>query len=693
MEIRTGYDFEQSFHTNPLPVVLLGTRGYVTAYRSYIKCLSRLGIAPRYIASDEPEKVGKRADGIRIVSYEIFQKDAQASPHYVLLTSSAQRFQNNDSRFCESLQADGIVYQDFPFDIPREEWPCVRFWDDQRQWFYDLFYSGIPAYDKDPKQYVTGVFSHKGLTVHNGRFVMADYCNDFVHIEKGIRRTPFQPEEFKHDVYLCGNCVAYGTCADDARTVPAFLQLKCNKLDPEKGYRFHNWGAVLAPVANTLYALPSMRLKPGDKVILISHTFFLYDPKEQDCPTVAEYSRRHQRDFSAAFCETLCAIQDYCKEHGAEFWFFEWSGLNHVQNPSNFERQFMKKTFRTVAEYKAYSQKLQAAGKDAEALPDFSMLEEKSSISFSPWLTVNMRTLQKFCVQKGIRYLKLSEAFQRPHEFFEVFLDAYHPYHPGVLGYALIADEIYRAVFQDYPAQEAKQQMQSSNARFFDIIDGNVLTPELKEYLNLLQSASQNNPEQAGVIVMNCNPFTLGHRYLIEQALERVPYLYLLVVEENRSVFSFPDRMNMVKAGTEDLERVCVLPSGQFVISAMTFPEYFTKEKNPTVQIDASQDIFLFARYIAPALKAAVRFVGEEPFDPVTEQYNRQMKDQLRRFGSVDLQILPRKESGGTAISATRGREYLRTGNHKGMETVFPASTIQYLQEHGIMARLREKSE
>ena len=63
---------------------------------------------------------------------------------------------------------------------------------------------------------------------------------------------------------------------------------------------------------------------------------------------------------------------------------------------------------------------------------------------------------------------------------------------------------------------------------------------------------------------MNCNPFTLGHRYLIEQASEKVDHLYVFVVEEDKSFFPFSDRIGLVKKGTADLKNITVKPSGKY---------------------------------------------------------------------------------------------------------------------------------
>ncbi len=54
--------------------------------------------------------------------------------------------------------------------------------------------------------------------------------------------------------------------------------------------------------------------------------------------------------------------------------------------------------------------------------------------------------------------------------------------------------------------------------------------PELLKYIDLLRQYKQGDAESnIGCIVMNCNPFTLGHRYLIEYAsfCEWTIFIYL----------------------------------------------------------------------------------------------------------------------------------------------------------------------
>lgn len=181
-----------------------------------------------------------------------------------------------------------------------------------------------------------------------------------------------------------------------------------------------------------------------------------------------------------------------------------------------------------------------------------------------------------------------------------------------------------------------------------------------------------------GAIVMNCNPFTLGHRYLIEKALEQCGFLAVFVVQEDRSDFPFEDRLRLVDEGTADLKNVVVIPSGKFVISSLTFSEYFNKSKMQDREIDTSLDVLVFAREIAPCLHITKRFAGEEPFDQVTRQYNETMRRILPEYG-IEFVEIPRMEVDGEAVSASRVRKLLAEGNFEALKLLVPESTFQYL--------------
>ncbi len=180
--------------------------------------------------------------------------------------------------------------------------------------------------------------------------------------------------------------------------------------------------------------------------------------------------------------------------------------------------------------------------------------------------------------------------------------------------------------------------------------------------------------KNTGAIVMNCNPFTYGHRYLIEQALNMVDFLIIFVVEEDASFFSFAERFTMVSRGVMDLENVMVVPSGPYILSQMSFSEYFIKETSEDMIAHTEQDIITFANDIAPQLGIKYRFVGEEPEDSVTNQYNSAMKKILPMYG-IELIEIGRKRVKGKYISASSVRRYLETNDKEKLIELLPETT------------------
>lgn len=184
-----------------------------------------------------------------------------------------------------------------------------------------------------------------------------------------------------------------------------------------------------------------------------------------------------------------------------------------------------------------------------------------------------------------------------------------------------------------------------------------------------------------GAIVMNCNPFTLGHRYLVEYAAKQCDVLHLFVVEEDRSMFSSRVRLQLVQEGTAHLPNVRVHPSGHYMISSATFPTYFLKQEEDATAMQCALDCTVFAQCIAPPLHIRTRFVGQEPLDPVTAQYNAAMAALLPRHG-VQVREIPRLEVDGQPVSASRVRRLLKEkGLCPEVLSLVPPTTAAYLQE------------
>lgn len=200
------------------------------------------------------------------------------------------------------------------------------------------------------------------------------------------------------------------------------------------------------------------------------------------------------------------------------------------------------------------------------------------------------------------------------------------------------------------------------------------------EYTAWLESLSEYKREgKNGAIVMNANPFTNGHRYLIEYAAARVDNLFVFVVEENKSFFDFKDRIRLVKEGTSELNNVYVLPSSQYIISSSSLPGYFRKEDmGGDFKLDATQDLSAFAQ-MAQMLDISTRFAGEEPLDVFTNQYNANMAKILPKYG-ISFCTIPRKEASGRVVSASLVRKYLKEENWEAIRELVPESTFRFLE-------------
>lgn len=183
---------------------------------------------------------------------------------------------------------------------------------------------------------------------------------------------------------------------------------------------------------------------------------------------------------------------------------------------------------------------------------------------------------------------------------------------------------------------------------------------------------------KSAALVMNANPFTLGHQYVAERASEACDRLHLFVLSEDASLFPFRVRRQLVQEGTAHLGNVVLHDSGPYIISSATFPSYFLKDAAAVAEAHAKLDLAVFAK-IAEALNVSVRFVGEEPLSEVTARYNRIMAEALPKLG-VECRILPRKELFGRPISASLVRRSIQLRDWETVRRMVPETTLRYLR-------------
>lgn len=206
--------------------------------------------------------------------------------------------------------------------------------------------------------------------------------------------------------------------------------------------------------------------------------------------------------------------------------------------------------------------------------------------------------------------------------------------------------------------------------------------PNLDSYLAMLRQKKIMGVTDAGAIVMNANPFTKGHQYLVEHACRICSHVYVFVLSDNQSEFSANDRMEMVKAGVAHLKNVTVLPTNDYMVSSATFPAYFLKDKAPLAQasVQARLDALLFKHKIAPILEIRSRFVGDEPFSKVTDVYNQAMQEVFQP--EIQLHVLKRLAIDNQTISATKVRKALKEHDEQLLLHFLPQTTYNYLKQY-----------
>lgn len=199
---------------------------------------------------------------------------------------------------------------------------------------------------------------------------------------------------------------------------------------------------------------------------------------------------------------------------------------------------------------------------------------------------------------------------------------------------------------------------------------------------------SYKKGDRIGSIVMNANPFTFGHQYLIEQAAADCDWLHIFVVSTDVSQFSFESRFNMVRTGSQHLNNVTVHVGGNYIISRATFPHYFLKDSLLADQSFTAIDLMLFRQHIAPTLGITHRYVGTEPFCQVTARYNQDMhhwlEEELVSAPYVKVVEIDRKrDEVGVEISASGVRRLMKENNEdvdwmESLRHIVPETTVKY---------------
>ncbi|MCT7890936.1 MAG: [citrate (pro-3S)-lyase] ligase [Lactobacillus crispatus] len=195
--------------------------------------------------------------------------------------------------------------------------------------------------------------------------------------------------------------------------------------------------------------------------------------------------------------------------------------------------------------------------------------------------------------------------------------------------------------------------------------------------------------KKVAAIVMNANPFTLGHQHLIKMASEENDLVYVFVVANDVSLFSFDERFKLVQEGTKEFSNVKVISGGDYMVSPATFPAYFLKSPDDLIAVQTVIDAAVFKNQIAPGLNITRRYIGKEPISRTTHFYNVSLAHELGP--EIEVIVIDRLEKDGQIVTATKVRQLIKDGNLKEINKFVPETTYEFIKQN--MQKLQSKIE
>lgn len=306
-----------------------------------------------------------------------------------------------------------------------------------------------------------------------------------------------------------------------------------------------------------------------------------------------------------------------------------------------------------------------------------SKLEEIGSVSVND-IVIFQTNLGDIPAIPGISMREIFEKYQIPEKW---CMDKYG--HCNHKANRLIADSLFEMIEPCLQKTGPKDNNREIQLDVCAAMEEYVRLKYIEQYFSCFSGYSYDT---VGAIVMNCNPFSIGHRYLIELAKQQVEFLIVFVIEEDEFIFPFEERFKMVKEGTKDLNNVMVVPSGEFIFSKDTFREYYIKREKEAVHYNAEYDIRMFTDYIAKHLHITTRFAGEELKRDVIKIYNAEMGRILPRKGIQYVEI-PKLSIGDEEVNTSKIRKYLKNKDYSKAFTLLPQTTRDYLSDQLNLAK------
>ena len=483
------------------------------------------------------------------------------------------------------------------------------------------------------------IANENGLYIdYNKNVCMQDFIGKYTNHLFGKRVTVDQPKCSHQNIYIFGDSRAYGYWVEDKFTFASLLQRMINKSSYK--IKVMNYAFSGLTIVYNLHQISSMNLTSNDTVVLC-----------------ISFSRELMNDEFDIYVlvHFLKQVKNKCISHKAKFICVNLATIYDINEPTELE-EYIKK-----------------------------YLDREHKIKqLTPEIKKKIVWLLK---ENSIYLIDTVKWFNKPRIHFEIFRDGFHYLNSGnQLVAEMIFNQLAHCDSKNYTINiEDGQANEKMLAKYRSInMDLNKLLKEAHNksgYLNYVDIINKQNYNISGIIgaiVVNCNPFTNGHLKLIEYASFKVDYLYIFVIEEDGSYFSFEDRLYLTKENTRHIKNVIVIPSGRYVISKITFPDYFDKENKSDIMVDCHKDLLMFGSIIAPALNITKRFIGNEPFCNVTRQYNEQMKEILPIY-DIDVLEIERFSINYEYISASRVRELFENRDFYSLKDYVPKITYKYL--------------
>lgn len=471
-------------------------------------------------------------------------------------------------------------------------------------------------------------------------FCLESHKSILTEIENGFISCGNSTDSFSKTVTLIGDSRFINTTFPSRLSIASLVQKKVSELN--LSCRIRNFSTTGNTLQNILAQVQTLELSSGDRIVCPVTALGVYFGF---CPTEAASLLYEDNDEIIQVKYLLMKkISDYCRSKDADVLFIYIPSVKDIPDATPIEKYIM-------------------ASYGLEYCPNKSH-----------------RKLISLCAAGGVNVINASDSFTGT-ERKSLFTDETHLSYEGSEIIAGIISEyinnIYKTESDDFMNAESLGKALETH-KLFLVRAGGQGALEGKEYVEYLKKTAEGKPDNCGFIAMNCNPFTLGHLYLVEEASKMVDHLYIVIVPEENPHFTFKDRSEMAKRAVAHLKNVEIIRSGNIYATRLTFPAYFERESSPDAKADVSGMLRIFLNQYAPILKIKKRFVGTEPLDRVTAQYNQAMKAALPAAG-VELVEIERKEINSEVVSASRVRKLLKEGKYDEIRKIVPETTFSYL--------------